>query len=164
MFDEEILLDSDGNLIESTEPETVLIEYDSEDPKQNKSYLNLLLDFFNERYPDEEINMYHEAKNVFLLMYDGVYKGFVVYKPVSGDTAYIRILGVSSKYRGIGLGKTLVSSFVDIIKGSRNFNKIQLGVNEDNLVAISVYSKLGFKTILKASDEGRKFRKMELKI
>lgn len=58
--------------------------------------------------------------------------------------AYISLCGVIRQYRGMGLAKKLLLKAIDIVKDK---NYITLGVHSNNLIAIELYRKLGFKII-----------------
>ena len=159
MFDEELLLDSDDNLIESSESEPTLVKYDSKDSEQSKAYLKLLLNFFGERSVDDEIRMFHELDTVRLLESNGVYKGFIVYRIASNKVIYVRLLGILTKYRGAGLGRKMLDLFIEQIREEGKFNTVQLTVNSDSIAANHLYDNMGFKTVLKAE-----VRRMEFKL
>ncbi len=62
-------------------------------------------------------------------------------------------IGVSPASQGRGLGKELISRFIERAKQS-GYNSIALSVETDNLAAISLYSKCEFQ-ITKTFQEGR---------
>ena len=158
MFDDDILLDSDNNLV-NPDDIPVLVAYDSSDPVQSKEYMKMLLNFFGERTADDEIRMYHELDTVYLLKSEGVYKGFIVYRTATAKVMYVRLLGILTKYRRSGLGKEMLNLFVDQVKKEGKYTTLQLNVNGDNSAAVRLYDSIGFKTIMKAE-----VRRMEFKI
>lgn len=52
---------------------------------------------------------------------------------------------ILSNYRGIGLGRDLMSSILDYAK-CKNCSKVTLEVREDNRVAKNLYNSMGFKS------------------
>jgi ribosomal protein S18 acetylase RimI-like enzyme len=72
-------------------------------------------------------------------------------------------IGVAPTARGQGLGKTLLTAFVDAAR-SAGYTSVVLSVETDNPAAIALYTKFGF-TIIKTFSEGRYHRhRMELRV
>jgi|GEM_PF-431367 ribosomal protein S18 acetylase RimI-like enzyme len=72
-------------------------------------------------------------------------------------------IGVAPSARGQGLGKTLLTAFVDAAR-SAGYKSVVLSVETDNPAAIALYTKFGF-TIIKTFSEGRYHRhRMEYQI
>lgn len=72
-------------------------------------------------------------------------------------------IGVAPEARGQGLGKTLLTTFVDAAR-SAGYKSVVLSVETDNLAAIALYTKFGFE-ITKTFSEGRYHRhRMEYKV
>ena len=70
-------------------------------------------------------------------------------------------IGVAPAARGQGLGKTLLTAFVDAAR-SAGYKSVVLSVETDNPAAIALYTKFGF-TITKTFSEGRYHRhRMEI--
>jgi ribosomal protein S18 acetylase RimI-like enzyme len=70
-------------------------------------------------------------------------------------------IGVASDQRGKGLGKDLLDAFIQSSQ-SKGYGSVLLSVEQENLPAISLYEKAGFK-IIKSFSEGRYQRhRMEL--
>lgn len=53
-------------------------------------------------------------------------------------------MGLLPAYRGVGIGRALLNSAIEEA-WRRQFQRIELGVRESNVAAISLYRKLGFK-------------------
>lgn len=72
-------------------------------------------------------------------------------------------IGVAPQARGQGLGKTILSAFVDAARAA-GYTSIALSVETDNPAAIALYTKFGF-TISQTFREGRYHRhRMEYQI
>jgi ribosomal protein S18 acetylase RimI-like enzyme len=72
-------------------------------------------------------------------------------------------IGVAPAARGQGLGKTLLTAFVEAAR-SAGYKSIVLSVETDNPAAIALYTKFGF-TITKSFSEGMYHRhRMEYEI
>jgi ribosomal protein S18 acetylase RimI-like enzyme len=72
-------------------------------------------------------------------------------------------IGVDHEVRGQGLGKTLLTAFVDTARIAE-YKSVVLSVETDNPAAIALYTKFGF-TITKTFSEGHYHRhRMEYKI
>jgi ribosomal protein S18 acetylase RimI-like enzyme len=72
-------------------------------------------------------------------------------------------IGVAPEARGQGLGKTILAAFVDAARAA-GYTSVVLSVETDNLAAIALYTKFGFK-ITKTFTEGRYYRhRMEYEI
>jgi ribosomal protein S18 acetylase RimI-like enzyme len=70
-------------------------------------------------------------------------------------------IGVATDQRGKGLGKTLLSAFIDASR-AHGYRSIVLSVEKENVLAISLYENTGFK-IVNTFSEGRYQRhRMEL--
>ena len=70
-------------------------------------------------------------------------------------------IGVSSAQRGMGIGKKLLNAFIEASR-SHGYQSVVLSVEKENLSAISLYEKEGFK-VIKTFSEGRYQRhRMEL--
>ena len=71
--------------------------------------------------------------------------GFIEFHQVD-DFADIHDIEVTTEYRGKGYGTKLMELFLSEM-GSREVTIITLEVRVDNVVAISLYEKFGFKRI-----------------
>lgn len=100
---------------------------------------------------DKTIANYFESKNSLFLVQqsDNVVTGMVGYfsdtNLRSQHVATIVWFYVLKKYRGMGRGFELLSELIKIIKDKGDIRKIKLFVNSEQLNAINIYSKLGFK-------------------
>ncbi len=63
-------------------------------------------------------------------------------QPIGISSYYLSRIAVERKYRGQGLGKTLLKHFSKL---GKNYEVLSLHVNSKNLSAISFYKKNGFK-------------------
>ena len=64
--------------------------------------------------------------------------------PVAQDEYYLRSISVVEAFRGQGLGAALLENFIS--KGlSRGFSRFRLDVRSDNLPALNLYRKFGFR-------------------
>lgn len=71
-------------------------------------------------------------------------------QPLGISSYYLSRIAVEKKYRGQGLGKTLLKHFSEL---GKNYKVLSLHVNSKNLSAISFYKKNGFKIKKKGSWE-----------
>ena len=69
------------------------------------------------------------------------------------DTIELTYIGVAAKQRDKGLGKDLLSTFIDMSREA-GYRSVVLSVEKDNEAAIALYQKAGFK-ITKTFSEGR---------
>ena len=92
---------------------------------------------------DSPILKHLESKNIFLEAFD---------KECFEDEFYIDTLSVFEKFQGRGLAKELLAFIYDKAK-ELGFKKVSLIVDIDNLKALNLYEKMGFKknTILEVS-------------
>lgn len=65
-------------------------------------------------------------------------------------------MGLHRDYRGMGIGKILMIKFIEWARSNSQIEKLNLRVLEDNIKAISIYKKLGFK------EDGRKTNEIKL--
>ena len=66
---------------------------------------------------------------------------------IPGQRVYISRVRVQPERRGQGIG-TAMTQFLCNEARRQGFSEISLGVNKDNAVALHVYEKLGFDTLL----------------
>ena len=92
---------------------------------------------------DSPILKHLESKNIFLEAFD---------KECFEDEFYIDTLSVFEKFQGRGIAKELLAFIYDKAK-ELGFKKVSLIVDVDNLKALNLYEKMGFKknTILEVS-------------
>jgi ribosomal protein S18 acetylase RimI-like enzyme len=76
-----------------------------------------------------------------------------IIQPGQVELTYI---GVAPEARGQGLGKTMLTAFVDAAR-SAGYKSVVLSVETDNPAAIALYTRFGF-TITKTFSEGRYHR------
>jgi len=86
--------------------------------------------------------------------------GFLMYgiNPDPDDNNYwiIRLM-VDKKFQKNGYGKKAVELLIDRIKEDKNHSKIMVSTDPENVVAINLYKKLGFKTTGNIIDEEEVF-------
>ena len=70
-------------------------------------------------------------------------------------------IGVAKHQKGRGLGKTLLSAFVEESR-ARQYRSVLLSVERENLAAISLYEKEGFQVIATFSEGRYQRHRMEL--
>lgn len=69
----------------------------------------------------------------------------------NGSYGFINHISVLSKYKGLGIAKTLMNMCIDYAI-ENSYSLINLKVSSDNEVAIKLYIKLGFEIIDDNSD------------
>lgn len=57
---------------------------------------------------------------------------------------YISLIGLKSKFRGKGLGKSFLNSIIEEMKKS-GMNRVYLEVDDDNQAAMHFYERFGFE-------------------
>lgn len=117
---------------------------------------------FMSRYP-EEINISVESQSRFLQMIENDAENFMLAAYLDGrmvGNAAVTRVRDNFKYRhranfgislqeevcGIGLGTIIMSEILDIVKQT-TFEQLELTVFGDNLRAIHLYEKVGFKKV-----------------
>ena len=70
-------------------------------------------------------------------------------------------IGVAKHQKGRGLGKTLLSAFIEESR-ARQYRSVLLSVERENLAAISLYEKEGFQVIATFSEGRYQRHRMEL--
>ena len=101
-------------------------------------------DFWNYNILKEELES-SNSKYIIAKTNDGEIIGFAGIKIIV-DTADIMNIVVKKSWRNQGVGNLLLSNLISICKIS-NLSSLSLEVNEDNLPAIHLYEKFGFKQI-----------------
>ena len=82
---------------------------------------------------------------------------------IKKEEVELTYIGVSSTQRGKGLGKTLLNAFIEASRAN-GYQSVVLSVEKENLPAITLYERTGFK-IVKTFSEGRYQRhRMELNL
>jgi ribosomal protein S18 acetylase RimI-like enzyme len=80
---------------------------------------------------------------------------------LKSDAVELTYIGVAPDQRGRGSGKKLLNAFIEASR-SKGYHSVILSVEKENLPAVSLYEKAGFK-IVKTFSEGRYQRhRMEL--
>ena len=101
-------------------------------------------DFWNYNILKEELES-SNSKYIIAKTNDGEIIGFAGIKIIV-DTADIMNIVVKKSWRKQGVGNLLLSNLISLCKNS-NLSSLSLEVNEDNLPAIHLYEKFGFKQI-----------------
>lgn len=101
-------------------------------------------DFWNYNILKEELES-SNSKYIIAKTNDGEIIGFAGIKIIV-DTADIMNIVVKKSWRNQGVGNLLLSNLISICKIS-NLSSLSLEVSEDNLPAIHLYEKFGFKQI-----------------
>lgn len=101
-------------------------------------------DFWNYNILKEELES-SNSKYIIAKTNDGEIIGFAGIKIIL-DSADIMNIVVKKSWRNQGVGNLLLSNLISICKIS-NLSSLSLEVNEDNLPAIHLYEKVGFKKI-----------------
>lgn len=101
-------------------------------------------DFWNYNILKEELES-SNSKYIIAKTNDGEIIGFAGIKIIL-DNADIMNIVVKKSWRKQGVGNLLLSNLISICKIS-NLSSLSLEVNEDNLPAIHLYEKFGFKQI-----------------
>lgn len=79
------------------------------------------------------------------LLSEGTIIGFILIVSRSNDEEHLESIGVKPKYRGMGLGKILLSKSLKIL-GDQQVQRLTLGVDPVNTPAVSLYNQFGFET------------------
>ena len=101
-------------------------------------------DFWNYNILKEELES-SNSKYIIAKTNDGEIIGFAGIKIIL-DNADIMNIVVKKSCRKQGIGNLLLSNLISICKIS-NLSSLSLEVNEDNLPAIHLYEKFGFKQV-----------------
>ena len=101
-------------------------------------------DFWNYNILKEELES-SNSKYIIAKTNDGEITGFAGIKIIL-DNADIMNIVVKKSWRNQGVGNLLLSNLISICKIS-NLSSLSLEVNEDNLLAIHLYEKFGFRQI-----------------
>lgn len=116
---------------------------------------NSFISSINPSYSLEALRAYVKDKNnsEYVLLFGLFDKsthqhiGNIKFEPIVKETKYA-VLGIligEVSYRGIGIAKEAISNTFEKILMKLGIEKIILGVDKRNSVAISAYSKCGFK-------------------
>lgn len=93
------------------------------------------------------MDLYHSWRDAFMVytMNDRII-GFIAGGKFSRTEARILLLAVEHRFRGMGIGKALMSEFTKLCR-IRNIMSMRLEVRTDNREAIQFYSRYGFSSI-----------------
>jgi ribosomal protein S18 acetylase RimI-like enzyme len=86
-----------------------------------------------------------KKQRVFVVKLSSRIVGYITLRK-EGRIAELDYLGVLTKYQNKGIGKALFKYAVSLAKREK-FKKIVLEVRNDNLKAIAIYLKYGFKAV-----------------
>ena len=90
----------------------------------------------------------HEGFFPLVIYDDEIIIGFLMYniypEGTTNDKYWIRVIIIDKKYQNRGYGKIAMKIIIDKIKKDKKHNKINLCVEKDNKIALSLYKKLGF--------------------
>jgi ribosomal protein S18 acetylase RimI-like enzyme len=140
--------------------ETEFVLCDFENPSHTKALVSLINEYMqhpmggslahNENQSEIMVNglASHSSSFVLFVKYDGQIAGlatcFINFSTFR-VAPYINVhdLIVSSKYRGLGLGRALMGEIISMAR-KRGYCKVNLEVREDNPVAMALYQNMGF--------------------
>ena len=120
--------------------------------KMNITDLELIKDFLYSDFDD--FWNYNTFKNELLnnnskyiiAKYNGQIIGFAgIWKAV--DDIHITNIVTAKKFRKQNIGSLLLSNLIKLAKLEKNINEITLEVNSNNVPAIKLYEKFGFKIV-----------------
>lgn len=115
-----------------------------------EDHFNIILELERESFNiydsldrDSLVELYSEFSEGFtIIKFNGEIAGYSVYL-VEEDAGYIESVAVFKRYRGKGLGLSVLRFMVERIRG-RGLNRIYLHVRTDNAAAINLYEREGF--------------------
>lgn len=84
------------------------------------------------------------ARNVFLVARCGVRLCGYIIGGTNGRLGYLQRLGVHPAFRGRGVGESLAGRFLQALR-AKGAALVCVNTQEDNLAALSLYHKLGFR-------------------
>ena len=104
---------------------------------------------FSEPWSEEGIlEAYRLGTKFFVAEIDNLFAGYIGIKAVI-DEGYITNIAVFPEYRGMGVGKALISRVFEFAE-EKQLSFVSLEVRPSNTAAVSLYEKTGFK------EEGRR--------
>ena len=112
--------------------------------KEHDSYPLFSVDNFNYKLTEKEFSTNPYLKIITYVEKDKII-GFLLYSLIY-DRIEIEQFEVITKERGKGIGDKLLKYLIEKYKDS-DIKNITLEVKEDNIIAINLYEKYGFKKI-----------------
>lgn len=100
-------------------------------------------DFWNYNILKQELE--NQNSHLFIAKHENKIVGFIGIQFVL-DEASITNIVTKKDYRNNGIGSILLDKIIGFSK-ENNMNSITLEVNENNIYAISLYNKFGFKNV-----------------
>lgn len=91
----------------------------------------------------DEINEYVKKGNVLCAYYENEFCGALQFE-VKQNICWLGHIAIDSKFRGKGIANSLVSSYIETNKQTDD-TRYQLWVIDNNLQAVKLYTKFGFK-------------------
>ncbi|MEM2739752.1 MAG: ribosomal protein S18-alanine N-acetyltransferase [Candidatus Bathyarchaeia archaeon] len=113
------------------------------------------ISFGDESYPRNILRYLLKEGRTLIVEWNDVIVGYLSYVYL-GSIASIVSVAIHPNYRGMGLGEALLREAIEDMKGL-GVRKVLLEVKVDNMAAIKLYSRVGFKvdSILKGYYRGR---------
>ena len=81
----------------------------------------------------------------FAILSDGTIVGFILIVSRSDEEEHLESIGIHPKFRGKGLGKTLLGKSIEVLR-SQEAQNFTLGVDPVNTPAVRLYEQFGFDT------------------
>jgi GNAT superfamily N-acetyltransferase len=81
---------------------------------------------------------------VWIAEHNGEIVGFLLLMHREGDVAQLRYFYLEAAYRGIGLGKKLMSLYIEFLR-SRNYKSSYLWTTNELPAAAAIYKRAGFR-------------------
>ena len=81
----------------------------------------------------------------FVILSEGSIAGFILIVTRSDEEEHLESIGIHPKFRGKGLGKTLLSKSIQVLRNQEAQN-FTLGVDPVNTPAVGLYEQFGFET------------------
>lgn len=112
------------------------------------------LSFSDDSYPTFVLRQFVDISSKYFLLAKNNNEviGYVIGNLIKeSNIGWVLSLGVHPKARGKNIGSTLTKALIDLIDES-NCDGIYLTVHPNNVSAVRIYEKLGFKVIEKVSN------------
>lgn len=104
-----------------------------------------------------------QINNDFIAECDFVFSKEEIGYTIKDKRIYLSRLMVKKEYRNTGLGQAMLAFMIKKAK-NMGYSEISVGVDTDNLTALHIYKKTGFKEFEKTYDEYGQYYKMIFKI